>query len=126
MFNVIIINAPTNKKRLMIHIKAAKEPYNDYIIKDIIWLRRECNHAHSINKPLIMPKLIDTLKESKLHPKVEQYITREIRSEQEEKTSYCKNVTKYTYALNNKTRQMDGIRYERHKHVSMRGQTSIQ
>lgn len=78
----------------MIYMKAAREAYNDDIITDIIWIRREYNLADVMTRPAIITKLIDTLKEVKLHYKIEQSIAKEIRSEQKEKKSECENVAK--------------------------------
>ena len=76
----------------MIDIKAAREAYNQGIIDDIIWIRRQFNLADAMTKPSILPELVQALETGKLHYEVEQSITRNMSTiEQEKKKVECGN-----------------------------------
>ena len=50
LFKVVIRNAATTEKRLMIDVKAAREAYNQGIIEDVMWIRRDYNLADAMTK----------------------------------------------------------------------------
>lgn len=54
LFNVIIRNASTKGRRVMIYVKAARETNNDGIIYDIIWIQKKFNLADAITKSTIL------------------------------------------------------------------------
>lgn len=60
----------------MIERKAAREPYNDVIIDDSIWIRRKFNLADAMTKPTILPELVELDDTGKLHYEVEQSMKR--------------------------------------------------
>lgn len=78
-FNVIIRNVPTTEKRLMINIKAAREAYNEGIVENIIWIRRNYNLsdalADAMTKSGISTEFLDAIRKVKIHFEVERSIT---------------------------------------------------
>lgn len=50
LFNVITLNRTNTEKVLMIYIKAARVAYDEGIIDDIIWIRRNYNLADAMRK----------------------------------------------------------------------------
>ena len=78
LFNVMIKNANTTEKRLMIDIKAAREAFNDGIIEHIVWIRRQFNLADSVTKAQINQDLVDALKTGKIKYEVEQSVNTEL------------------------------------------------
>ena len=78
LFNVMIKNANTTEKRLMIDIKAAREAYNEGIIEDIVWIRRQFNLAHAMTKAQINQDLVKALNTRKIKYEVEQCDKREV------------------------------------------------
>lgn len=50
----------------MIDIKAARETYKDYIIDEIIWIRRNFNLAYAMKKTWINSELLKILTNGKL------------------------------------------------------------
>lgn len=79
LFNVIITDASTTAKRLMIDVKAGREAYNEGIIDDVIWVRRKYNLADAMTKASILPEFVEALEKNKLYYEVEQSINRTIR-----------------------------------------------
>lgn len=69
----------------MIDIKAWREAYNDDIINDKIWVRKEYKIAYLWQHSAMMLNLSPTLKEGKYRYEIENPISREIRSGQKEK-----------------------------------------
>ena len=78
LFNVVIKNASTKEKRLMIDIKAARQAYNEGIISDIIWARRDYNLGDAMTKAKIMPLLMEVMKTGKIKYEIEQSVNRTI------------------------------------------------
>lgn len=79
LFSVIIRNASSTEKRLIIDVKAAREAYNDGIIDDIIWIRRKYNPGGAMAKAAILSESIAAVK-NQLHFEVEQSVKRPINS----------------------------------------------
>lgn len=68
LFYVIVRNASTTERRLMIDVQAAREAYNDGIIDDIIWIERKYNLADAMTEKEVMPEFVEkTLETNKLH-----------------------------------------------------------
>lgn len=76
LINVIIRNASTTEKRLMLDVKYANEAYNDVIIDGIIWIRRKLNMADAVTKSTILPECFESLDKSQLHYEIEQSVKR--------------------------------------------------
>lgn len=55
LFNFIIRDASTTERRLMIHVKAVREAYNDVTVEDDIWIRRNYNLADVVTKTSLLP-----------------------------------------------------------------------
>lgn len=55
----------------MIYIKAVREAYNDCIIYEIIWIRRNFNLADGMKKHTILSELVQAVDECRLHYEVE-------------------------------------------------------
>lgn len=67
IFNVVINNEFITKRRLTIYIKASRESYNDGIVNDIIWIRREHSLADAMTKHTILPRLVKFLQPGKVN-----------------------------------------------------------
>lgn len=76
LFNVVIRNASTTERRLMIDIKAAREAYNEGTINDVVWIRRDYNLADAMTKYKILPQLVEFLQTGKVRYEVEQSVLR--------------------------------------------------
>ena len=76
VFKVVIRNASTTERRLMIDIKAAREAYNEGTINDVIWIRRDYNLADAMTKYKIQPQLVEFLQTGKVKYEEEQSVLR--------------------------------------------------
>lgn len=72
LLNVVISNASTTERRLMIDIKATGEAYNGGIINDVICIRWQHNPADFETKYTILPHLVVFLQTGKVKCKSEQ------------------------------------------------------
>lgn len=71
LFSVLIRNASSTKKRLLMDVKAAREMYNNGLIDDVIWRRREYNLADAKTKDAILLELITAIEKNQLNYEVE-------------------------------------------------------
>lgn len=74
LFNVIIRNAPTTERRIIIEEKAAGEAYKDGIIDDVIWIRRKYDLANFVTKATILPQLVEMMETRKRTYEIEQSV----------------------------------------------------
>lgn len=87
LLNVMMRNAPSMEKRLMVDIKNGREAYNEEIINDIIWVRRKYNRADDMTKTQINNELVNAIDNSQINNEVQNSIikTRNGIQQQEEK-----------------------------------------
>lgn len=74
LFTFLIKNATTTEKRRMIDIKAFIQAYNDEIINDIIWMRRNFNLADVRTEIATKHELIQALDRESLHYEIQNSI----------------------------------------------------
>lgn len=75
LFNVMIRNASTTEKRLMRHVKAAREAYNGGIIDDILWIYEKFQQEDEMTKEDLLPEFVIAFLKNKFHDEVEQSVT---------------------------------------------------
>ena len=93
LFNVMVRNASTTEKRLMIDIKAAREAYNEDIIDSVTWIRRQYNLADAMTKPAINNELTKALDNGTVVYEIENSIIKTQPSDttEEKKKGKCEN-----------------------------------
>lgn len=71
LFNLMIRNASTTEKRLMIDIKATTEAYNNDNIDSMIWIRRKFNLVDAMAKSEINNDLVQAMDNRTIHFEIE-------------------------------------------------------
>lgn len=93
IFNVIIRNASTIERRLMVDIKATSEAHNEGTINDVMRIIRDQNLEDSMTKTKILPQLVEKIKTGKIKYEIEQSVNhtlsipKKLLSSQQETTS---------------------------------------
>lgn len=64
---MIIINASTREKRLIVDAKAAREAYKGGIIYYIIQFQRNFNPSNAMTNAAILPEFVAVLEKNQLH-----------------------------------------------------------
>ena len=62
----------------MIDVKAAREAYNQGVIEDVMWIRRDYNLADAMTKSNILPQLIKVMETGKIEYEIEQSVQRQL------------------------------------------------
>lgn len=67
LFNVIILNASTTERRLMMGIQEALGAYNQGLIDDVVWVRRLYNLVDAINTAGMFLQLLHMTETGNIH-----------------------------------------------------------
>ena len=82
LFDVLSKGTTTTEKRLMIDIEATRQAYDEEVINNLGWIRREYNIADSLTKIQINSIMKKFMLTGKIDLVVEQYVVRTPHSHQ--------------------------------------------